>query len=208
MNFYPLVIGKDEIEKKRHPLKAQNSLLRYVIFLLCFVIVFTWIIPSYVYVNIPVQGESMLPTFNNTGDTVGLWMLGEPDYLDVVVVYVPSLGKLLIKRVIGKAGDTLRVKFDYRRNENYVERIKTDGTVEKLYREDEPYILEEMQRHIGVEWTVAENEIFVAGDNRNDSNDSFSFGPISLEHYIGKVVLVFNSQGIHIFDNNTSKYAA
>ena len=40
-------------------------------------------------------------------------------------------------------------------------------------------------------FTVPEDEIFVMGDHRNDSEDSRSIGPISEDAVLGKVILRF-----------------
>lgn len=81
---------------------------------------------------------------------------------------------ILIKRVIGVPGDVI----EFRDN-----RVYRNG--ELL---EEEYILEEMimvDRTI----TVPEEHVFVMGDNRNNSRDSRSIGPIPLKNVRGKVVI-------------------
>ena len=63
---------------------------------------------------------------------------------------------------------------------------------------DEDYILEPM-----VVWhdsyltpiVVGEGEVYVMGDNRNQSGDSRDYGVMKTEDYQGKVVLVLNRSG-------------
>lgn len=84
---------------------------------------------------------------------------------------------LWIKRVIGKAGDTLEF---------------IDGT---LYRNgealQEDYIKEPMLYFPEGKVVVPENCIYVMGDNRNSSLDSRIIGAIPLDHVIGKFAFKF-----------------
>lgn len=108
---------------------------------------------------VQVDGHSMQPTLLN-GERLLMTPLGSPDYGDVVIVdsYIPY-GKPLVKRVIGKAGDTIDIDF-------------TAGIV---YRNgealDEPYTAEPTYTYEGIDFplTVPDNCLFIMGDNRNGS---------------------------------------
>jgi signal peptidase I len=41
------------------------------------------------------------------------------------------------------------------------------------------------------EWVIGPDELFVLGDNRNNSSDSQNWGPLPIEEVIGKAVLVY-----------------
>jgi len=76
-----------------------------------------------------------------------------------------------VKRVIGKAGDTIEIKDG---------KVYRNGTVLK-----EPYIKEAMADSPDRTWVVPKNDLFVMGDNRNNSNDSRSIGFVPLDHVMG-----------------------
>ena len=60
---------------------------------------------------VKVDGHSMDPTLFN-GERILINLMKQPDYGDIVVVDgYTSYGKPLVKRVIGKAGDTIDIDF-------------------------------------------------------------------------------------------------
>jgi signal peptidase I len=108
---------------------------------------------------------------------------------DVIVFTEPALSqfgqdpnKQLIKRVIGLPGERVvvhdRILTVY--NKDYPEGFQPDATL--------PY-----GNVIGVtpiegSWTIGKDQIFVAGDNRTNSLDSRTFGPIEAHAIVGKLV--------------------
>ncbi len=101
----------------------------------------------------------------------------EPERRDIIILHPPSQydskATPFIKRVIGLPGETVEVK----NNGVYINGVKLD----------EPYIKESpnytLKRQLG------ENEYFVLGDNRNNSNDSHIGWTIPRQNIMGKAWL-------------------
>jgi len=129
--------------------------------------------------RIRVDGSSMEPTLHS-GEFVIVnkltYKLGQPEIGDVVVFHYPrDPEQEYIKRVIGLSGDQVLV---------------TDGKVYingQMLEED--YI--NSPPAYQATWEVPEDSLFVLGDNRNNSADSHSWGPVPLNHVVGKGVLVY-----------------
>lgn len=150
-----------------------------VVFVIAVTVLFDLAIPRSL-----VDGHSMQPTFFGDDRLVVSrvhYLLGQPQRGDILVFN--SLkdselqnGVMLIKRVIGLPGETLEFRD---------EKVHING--EPL---DEPYTLQEICRRRCQDrsWQLGEDEYFMMGDNRNNSNDSRSFGPVPLEKIVGQVI--------------------
>ena len=102
---------------------------------------------------------------------------GEPERFDVVICRYPGRGDTnFVKRVVGLPGDIIELRGGYL----YVN--------DKLY--EEPYIDDAYRSgwlNTFGPYTVPDDEYFVMGDHRNNSNDSRSQGPITRDMIIGHV---------------------
>ncbi|MDE6614832.1 MAG: signal peptidase I [Clostridia bacterium] len=179
-------IGDD---KKSRKLSAINIFLTLVIIvLLIALIVFTTTITS-----IKVRGESMMPNVKE-GDRLVLLKRGYTlEYGDIVVFHRDEDTDAAVKRIIGKAGDT--IAFDKQankwvRNGEYVEEDYFGGEYNESYFSG---MLLELQDE-GIE--IPEGHLFVLGDNRNIpggySYDSHHYGPLPEEAVIGKVIHIID----------------
>ena len=128
-----------------------------------------------------VDDSSMEHTLSN-GDKVIItardWNV-EPG--DIVVISQPNAyDKVLIKRVIATAGQTITIDASHRQ-------VIVDGKVL-----DEPYIAEtvQVQGNMIYPLTVPEGKVFVMGDNRNHSSDSrdTNIGLIDCRYIVGEAI--------------------
>jgi len=151
-----------------------------------------WAVVLFVLINlvtarVRVDGSSMLPTLTNEERVIVnklAYRLGEPERGDIIVFYFPvDPSQEFIKRVIGLPGDQVSIhKGD----------ILINGQ-----RLEEPY-LDARIRYEG-DWTVAEGQLFVLGDNRNNSLDSHNWGTVPFDYVIGKALFIywpFNTLGM------------
>ena len=133
---------------------------------------------------VSVEGESMTNTLQNNDRLIITTLYSDLQRGDVVVTDNSNgTGKLLIKRVVAVAGDTIRI--DYTSGQVYL-----NGSVLS-----EEYIREPMNvsNREPLEVTGPRGQVFLMGDNRNNSEDSrfadVGFVPYSLIK--GKAMLVF-----------------
>jgi len=128
--------------------------------------------------RVRVDGFSMRPTLQD-GEYVLVNRLAFktsiPDRGDIIVFESPLNKQDLIKRVIGLPGETVKI---------FNEQVIVDGHVLS-----EPYIA--AAPVYNGEWKVPENNLFVLGDNRNDSSDSHAWGLLPVENVIGKAILIY-----------------
>lgn len=92
-------------------------------------------------------------------------------------------GKQLIKRVVGLPGERVVVKDGALTvyNEEQPEGFQPDKTL--------PYGDVISETPLDGEWTVGEHQVFVVGDNRNNSLDSRTFDAIDAKNIVGKLAI-------------------
>lgn len=115
-----------------------------------------------------------------------VYKFDSPAYKDIVAINAENdERKLLIKRVIGVQGDKIKIV----NNHLYI-----NG---KLMQED--YIKDPMTETSDMEIEIPEDEVFVMGDNRNNSLDSRMLGTMDVKCIRGKMAVKLCSLG-KVFD--------
>ena len=169
----------EQIKREREKLKYKKEFhrtLRHVIGVLLVAAAVSVLLATVYFPILRVSGVSMEPTLED-GQIIVLEKSGKFKTGDLIGFYYQN--KILLKRVIGSAGD-------------YID-IDTDGSVyvndEKL---DEPYLKDQAlgECDINLPYQVPDGKIFVMGDHRSKSIDSRSklVGCVSDEQVVGRVV--------------------
>ena len=138
-------------------------------------------------VRVPVVGQSMSGTLES-GDTVlvnrFVYKIFNPRQNDIIV-FLPNGNEksyYYIKRVIATPGDTVQIKDGkvYVNDELFEEEIE-NPYVENALLAEEPIV-------------VGEDEYFVLGDNRGNSEDSryANIGNVKKEHILGQAWFVIS----------------
>ncbi len=167
----------ESLTEEEQPINWKRFLLDVLETLVLAVVLYFGI--NAVSARVRVDGFSMRPTLQD-GEYILInklaYKLGEPMRGDIVVFVFPvNPEEDLIKRIIGLPGDTITVQDGV---------LSINGVVM-----NEPYI-SAPPAYDGT-WQVSEGELFVLGDNRNDSRDSHQWGLLPVENVIGRAVLIY-----------------
>jgi len=173
------VIQQGESQESESPVKPSFRSKLYELFETLLIAAILFVVINIVTARVVVESVSMQPNLHE-GELVIVNKLAyrwsEPERGDIVVFPYPLNQEIrFIKRVIGIPGDHVVVQNG---------QTSVNGIV--LF---EPY-LADTPAYTG-EWTVEEGEVFVLGDNRNNSNDSSRWGNVPLDDLLGKAILVY-----------------
>jgi signal peptidase I len=156
-------------------------------------VIIAFLIRSFLFAPILVDGVSMMPTLHNENRMIVnklSYQFGEPNRFDIIV-FKAMENKDYIKRIIGLPGDHIAYKDDtlYINGQPY----------------EEPYLHEYKQKAVsgpltsdftlehlpGGHKVVPKGHLFVLGDNRRFSKDSRVIGVISMDAVIGEANIIY-----------------
>lgn len=181
-----------------HNKSSTNSIKKALVEALVFILTLAIIAPIAMYtVNFAfgmdaspfmVSGHSMDPTLEDGQVVMVTPPEGIPENGSIVVTQLPEQGyqftsdteaQFIIKRIIAGPGETIDIGYD--------DTIRINGEIV-----DEPYLTETAKSETYVpnyqnHYELADDEYFVAGDNRGHSCDSRYFGVVKYEEITGVV---------------------
>ena len=169
----------EQVKREREKLKYQKEYrrtIKHVLGVLLVAAAVSVLLATVFFPILRVSGVSMEPTLED-GQVIVLEKSGKFKTGDLIGFYYQN--KILLKRVIGQAGDYIDIDAD---GNVYV----NDETL------DEPYLKDQAlgECDINLPYQVPDGKIFVMGDHRSKSIDSRSklVGCVSDEQVVGRVV--------------------
>lgn len=184
-----------EEQQPEEPKKPFSDILEWISCMI-FAIAAMLAINLFFFRSITVSGPSMNDTLIDGDKVIAMNFCYTPQYGDIVIVQANKLknkstriyGEPIIKRVIAKGGDTVRI--DYANGNVY----RNGEPLEEDYIKDLTHLHNEGWLQDNEEIVVPENCVFVMGDNRNVSNDSRNLqdvGFIDVDAIMGKAIVRF-----------------
>ena len=202
--YAPIMDSVRKTPPKHTALTEAFDWLEIVVLSLAFVMIFF----TYFGRLAVVQQTSMRCTLEE-GDSLFISdFFYEPKQGDIIVFQAPKGSNVthrfpLIKRIIATGGQSVYIDFpnwavyvydDPEGKLQTLDDIKAAGIqpLEELYIKNNPvYEPERVMQFAGRQYPIklAEDELFVMGDNRQVSSDSRTFGPIKESYVLGKAIL-------------------
>ena len=169
-----IVIDPDDIDEFNDAPQTGSLIAREIIETFLLTLLIFWVVNTMTG-RFRIEGSSMMPTMQE-GEYVLInkmaYWLNEPSRGDIIVLHYPrDPSRDFIKRIIGLPGDVVEIKDN--------QTVSVNGTVLS-----EPYI--NAIPSYGGRWEVPDGQVFVLGDNRNNSSDSHTWGFLDEELIVGK----------------------
>lgn len=191
-------VSLGESNEEKHPLRSMIGTIGILLLAPIIAIALT----MFVFQSYQVDGPSMEQTLQNN-DRLIVWKLPRtwaritgnqyvPNRGDIIILNESGLSsygstednKQLVKRVIGLPGDHVVIKDNVITvyNSEHPDGFQPDATLP--YGQDDAI----PPTANDVDVTLSATQLFVCGDNRPNSLDSRTFGPIETDQVVGKLV--------------------
>ncbi len=162
-----------------------GSILREILYLLLKIIAIVtvfWIIFTFVFGVVRYSDNAMIPAVKD-GDLVFYYRL-EKEYVASDLILLKYQGKEQVRRVVATEGDLVDIT---------EEGLFINGALQQ-----EQQIYEQTNRYdTGVEFPMklAEGQVFVLGDSRENASDSRVYGAVNVDDTLGKVMTIIRRRG-------------
>lgn len=167
-------LSPEERRRRRNKEEIKSFFFRLIILLL-----FLWLIFGVCFGVAPVRNGDMFPRIS-AGDLMLYYRL-ERDYNSQDVIVYEKDGQSRVGRVIAHGGDTVEITGEGE--------IKINGSIvmeNNIFYDTYPYEGDSVTYPI----TLAAEEVFVLGDNRQGAKDSRYYGAITSNEIKGKVITI------------------
>ncbi len=182
-------------EKKKVNIPVIKEIITWMIEI-AIVLVIAFVFVSYIAMRTSVVGQSMMPTLENKQEILVnrfLYYITDPKPNDVIV-FLPNGNEkshYYVKRVIGVPGDTVQIQdgMVFVNGEPFAEAVETAAILDGGLAQEE--------------LLLGDDEYFVLGDSRNNSEDSryANIGNVKKEYIIGKAWFIVSPyEDIGFFD--------
>ena len=141
-----------------------------------------YVVSNFLIRSVKVVGRSMVPTLADSEQyLLNRWVyhVRPPQYSDIVVLRDPSDGGYSVKRIIAGPGDAIYL----RDGKVYLNGCKLN---EPYLSPGTPTFTDSDQREELI--MCGRDQFFVLGDNRRNSIDSRSYGPVSRSSILGPII--------------------
>ncbi len=168
----------DSEENSRQPASGYGRvILRETVQVIAPALILALVVHLFLAQATVVFGQSMEPNLSQHQRLIVdkvTYRLHSPQRDDIVVLDLPNMDEMLVKRIVGLPGEVVEIRDGL---------VYVDGNlVPELYPHDlTPYDMEPV--------LLGPLNYFVLGDNRSNSNDSRVFGPVHRDHILGHVWL-------------------
>jgi signal peptidase I len=140
------------------------------------------LISHFIFQSVKISGTSMRPTLYDRGSywlNRYVYLEREPQRTDIVAVKDPQDGILIVKRVIAMPGESVYLN----NGRVYVNGRRLDEFY--LPPHTPTYAYEKSENEF---FCCGKDQYFLMGDNRGNSMDSRTFGPVPRHYILGKVI--------------------